>query len=427
MRVSTQEQKENGLSVINQITALEQWCKDNGCESIGIYNDAGISAHKSYTKRPALLKLIDDCKAGKVDLIIFTKLDRWFRSVGDYYEVQRQLDECKVPWRAIWEDYETETSAGVFKVNIMLSIAQAEAERTSERIKAVLEYKRSEGHFIGNAPLGYKKVNQRLVIDEDIQDIVKGMFDVYFSTHSSSACMQYLRKHNIERTANNIRRAIRNPIYCGNAQGNKCPAYITKEQHDLIITIFEENTFPKDTRYEYLFNSMCRCGICGKSMRSKHHKFNYKEKSYHMNNYVCEENADKHSINLSENKIEKYLLAEIENIIGAYNIEAEASAENRDNAEVAKRMMALEEKQKRIGIRFEDGYISESEYRQKMDAIKKELSELNFVEAPTPVELPSNWYDIYQQLDIPHRHQFWMSIIKNIIINEDKSISVIFF
>lgn len=58
--------------------------------------------------------------------------------------------------RAIWEDYETETSAGVFKVNIMLSIAQAESDRTSERIRAVNEYRKSQGYIIvGKMPLGY--------------------------------------------------------------------------------------------------------------------------------------------------------------------------------------------------------------------------------------------------------------------------------
>ena len=140
VRVSTAEQKEHGLSVDNQLDALKNYCQERGFSIAGIYNDAGISARKKYRSRPALLQLLEDCQKHKIDIILFTKLDRWFRSVADYYAVQQVLDGAKVPWRAIWEDYETETSAGVFKVNIMLSVAQAESDRTSERIKAVLEY-----------------------------------------------------------------------------------------------------------------------------------------------------------------------------------------------------------------------------------------------------------------------------------------------
>ena len=97
VRVSTDEQKKHGLSVDNQISALEAFCKEKGYIVQGIYNDAGISARKSYRKRPALLQLLEDCKKGQIDLIIFTKLDRWFRSVGDYYEVQTQLEKYNVP------------------------------------------------------------------------------------------------------------------------------------------------------------------------------------------------------------------------------------------------------------------------------------------------------------------------------------------
>ena len=170
VRVSTEEQKRHGISVNSQLSALEEYCRANGYNIADVYNDAGYSARKKYTNRPQLLRLMDDCQKGKIDIILFTKLDRWFRSVSDYYQVQNILDECKVPWRAIWEDYETETSSGIFKVNIMLSVAQSEADRTSERIKAVNEYRRAKGEYIGKAPTGYKIVNKHLVKDEEKQE-----------------------------------------------------------------------------------------------------------------------------------------------------------------------------------------------------------------------------------------------------------------
>ena len=82
-----------------------------------------------------------------IDLIIFTKLDRSFRSVRDNHAVQAILDKNNVVWRAILEDYQTETADGRLKVNIMLSVAENEADRTSERIKFVFANRVKNGEY----------------------------------------------------------------------------------------------------------------------------------------------------------------------------------------------------------------------------------------------------------------------------------------
>ena len=92
VRVSTQEQKRSGISVDAQEAACRRWVREHGHHLAGIYNDAGLSARAKFTKRRAMLQLIEDIRAGKVELIIFTKLDRWFRNVADYYEVQAILE-----------------------------------------------------------------------------------------------------------------------------------------------------------------------------------------------------------------------------------------------------------------------------------------------------------------------------------------------
>ena len=69
--------------------------------------------------------------------------------------------------RAIWEDYETETSAGVFKVNIMLSVAQSEADMTSERIKAVNDFV--------NVPCNGCGINEEYVEESLLQQIEPAM------------------------------------------------------------------------------------------------------------------------------------------------------------------------------------------------------------------------------------------------------------
>lgn len=104
-------------------------------------------------------RLLDDIKADKVDLVLFIKLDRWFRNVPEYYKTQDILEAHHCGWKAILEDYDTTTANGRMVIGIMLSIAQQERERTSERIRFVYEQKAKQGvcMFGGKStPLGYK-------------------------------------------------------------------------------------------------------------------------------------------------------------------------------------------------------------------------------------------------------------------------------
>jgi len=152
IRVSTEEQAIHGLSIAAQQEALDAWALANHVAVVGHYIDAGISARKPAAKRPELQRLLRRVQEDEVDLIVFTKLDRWFRNVAEYYKVQAVLDAHHVSWQAIHEDYETATSSGQFKVNIMLAVAQNEADRTGERIKMVFDSKRSRNEYIGSIP-----------------------------------------------------------------------------------------------------------------------------------------------------------------------------------------------------------------------------------------------------------------------------------
>ena len=142
VRVSTEEQALHGLSIEAQTAALQVWAQTNGHKVVGVYTDAGVSARKPASKRPELQRLLGDVRAGKGELIVFTKLDRWFRNIAEYYKVQEVLEKHHVDWRTIHEDYDTSTASGRLKINIMLSVAQDEADRASERIKAINEMKR---------------------------------------------------------------------------------------------------------------------------------------------------------------------------------------------------------------------------------------------------------------------------------------------
>lgn len=416
VRVSTEEQKKHGLSVDSQITALNDFCKANNYKVVDLYNDAGISARKRYTKRPALLQLLEDVKQNKIDIILFTKLDRWFRSVADYYEVQAVLDENNVPWKAIWEDYETETSSGVFKVNIMLSVAQSEADRTSERIKSVFDYKREQGEYVGSAPYGYMRKNGQLVKNQEHEYFVNLLFKTYMRTKSTAETLRILSSEGCNISRSGLHRMLSETKYCGYVGSYKFEPYITQEQFEEIRVIRNSKKYVKKSSREYLFSGMCRCGLCNTRMRSLTKDDKSKTYcSYYCTGYYSSTKHDE-AVYVSELKLEKYILKNLENLLCKYNQNVETSSKDYDEKKIKEQKSKLEAKLKRVGIRFEDGDISQDEYREKRKAILDEIASLSLNKPTSKKSLPDNWKDIYESLDKKHKREFFGSFIDEIVL-----------
>lgn len=417
VRVSTEEQRDNGLSVDSQIEALEQYCKDNRYKIYDIYNDAGISARKSYNKRPALLRLIEDCKENKIDLILFTKLDRWFRSVADYYDVQRVLDKYGIKWRCIWEDYETETSAGVFKVNIMLSVAQSEADRTSERIKKVFEYKKSKGEVCsGGVGLGYKIENKKWVRDETTAHYAEALFNTYLSTFSLQTTSNTLREMGHPLAKNTIRNILSNPAYYKGLNYVDY-AYITEDQHNTIIKARKK--YVRKHKRDYIFSGLCICGLCGYKMTAEstiRKNKNGTTVSYfrYMCNHHNESPALCYGASCREDVLEEFLLNNIESELNNYNLKISAHK----NIDTTAKIDNNKAKIQRIKDLYELGDISLEEYKEKRDNLLKEIDELSSISHQKIIEFPKDWKEAYNSLDNAHKNAFWISTLDHIEVTE---------
>lgn len=430
VRVSSQEQKLHGLSVDNQIDALQAWCAEHGFSVAGIYNDAGISGRKKYTVRPALLALLDDCKAGLVDLVIFTKLDRWFRSVADYYEVQSVLDSCHVPWRAIWEDYETETSAGVFKVNIMLSVAQAEADRTSERIKSVLDYKRQQGDYVGCVPAGYIRKDGKLYKDETRAREIELMFEAYFNTQSVYKTVAVLDAAGYTTTRSTVTRRLKNKLYAGG--DGICEPYISDEQHAQVLRFLADRVRePKNKNIEYMFAGLIRCKYCGCTLDSKAQRNIHADGSVvPCKYYICRGTANikKHNfqVQISEANLERFLVSNIVSLVDGYNVEVDLKNEAACDMQQIKKLKARLD---RVGVRFEVGDLSVDEYKEKRQELLAEIAKAEgSARTLRQVVMPSSWRDMYDELDVMHRRAFWKSIISRVEVSrENKNAPDVFF
>lgn len=432
VRVSTAEQKKFGMSVDSQIDALKKYCVDNNYIEVDVYNDAGHTARKAYHKRSELLRLAADCRAGKIDIIIFTKLDRWFRSVADYYEIQKILDDNGVKWKTIWEDYDTETSSGVFKVNIMLAIAQAEADRTSERIKAVNQYRREvkKEYTNGKAPTGYIAKNSQLLIDPEKRDAVAAFFAEYLSSFNVTSAVKVLHANGVMIRRDTARRMLNNPTYSGDAYGYKCEPYITPEQHAKIKNVLE-GIKSKQSRYGdrvYLFSGIAKCACCGgklhgttRAMMSGKNKKFYKY-------YRCPQNrnmACEMSRSMTEMSMERLIISQIEDAMAAYNVSIVETVQSAQDNE--KKIKALNDRLERLKDLYEFGDISREEYAKKKKAIAAELSAL---QAPAEVHekkaLPSNWRSIYDGLTDASKRAFWANVLSAITMDQNGNIELSF-
>ena len=261
VRVSTEEQAMRGYSIEAQRDAIRKYAKENGYRIVAEYSDEGVSGKKPYNKRPALSRFMEDIQGGmKVDVLLFCKLDRFYRSVKLYYQAVEILDKCGVAWKAILENYETETANGRFAVNIILSVAENEADRTSERIKFVFENKIAKGEVLGRAPMGYKIVERKFQVDPEKAEIVRALFRQYELSHSPYEAVQYVyRTYGVNIPIQSAFWIMRNRIYIGFFKGNPdfCEPIVSENQFNRVQTLMKSRGIRHNQSGQtYIFSGM---------------------------------------------------------------------------------------------------------------------------------------------------------------------------
>lgn len=434
IRVSKEEQALNGYSLDAQENKLIEYAKSKGYTIIDIFRDKGITARKKPSRRLEFMRMIKAVENNELDIILFIKLDRWFRNVSDYYQYQAILDKHNVEWEATEEDYNTSTAQGRLYLNIKLSIAQNESDITSERIKFVFADKLKRKEVLsGQTRLGYKIVDKHIVKNEDAP-IVADIFNTYIDTHSVRKTMMIINdKYNIQLKYGRIYETLRDEKYTGLYKGieNFTEPIITHEIYDKVTFILKEQSFkmPRSNNHIYIFGKLIKCPLCGSTLygnANKRHKnllYYYRCRNYLMNK-TCS------FVSIREDKIEESLLLKLKPLIQSLIL---TSAEEQEKIKKPSiNVSSLKDKIKRLKELYVDGMIDRDEYNADYFKFQKLLTE---AKAPIPKinlkpleELLSvNIEDMYSKLDRAHKKLFWHSICKEININHDKEIVDIIF
>ena len=178
VRVSTDDQAENGVSLAAQEERLRAYAVATGRNLEDIIIDAGESA--KTMNRPGLRRVLDGMGAGEIGAIVILKLDRLTRSVRDLGEILDLAARRDVALVSVSESLDTSSAAGRMVVNMLGVVAQWEREATAERTAFALAHKRRQRVAYGPTPFGYRREGDRLIAEPAtiaVRDEARRMFD----------------------------------------------------------------------------------------------------------------------------------------------------------------------------------------------------------------------------------------------------------
>ena len=323
VRVSTDQQAERGESIETQKSRLLQYAKEKGLNP-RVYDDAGYSARD--TNRPAYRKLIVDIKAGKVESVTVTKLDRISRNVRDVVNLVDDIfDQYNISFRALDQQFDTSTPMGRVTINMLATLGQWERETISERVRIDMHHRAGKGKWNGGpVPFGYttyafeaRRFQEKgLTKEEAFQKaravcsvekmlyphpeqalLVKRIFEMYVECKSQRSVTHWLntKAHKTARGAtwasSTVSRILRNPVYIGKmVYGKRVSLKASKKikkrreeewvkANGIHAPIIDEAMFKKTqevlksqatepvrVKSEYLLSGLLRCGKCSGRM-----------------------------------------------------------------------------------------------------------------------------------------------------------------
>ena len=161
IRVSTEKQVNEGMSLEAQQERIEQWCEANGYELAQVFVDAGISG-KNMSKRPGVQQAMAAMKKGMA--LVSYSMSRLARSTVDAIKISEEIAKKKGDLVLIADNIDTTTATGRAMFKIMAVMAELERELISERTVSGLQYmKRHNLNYTNKTPYGFEAVDGKLI------------------------------------------------------------------------------------------------------------------------------------------------------------------------------------------------------------------------------------------------------------------------
>jgi len=243
IRVSTDEQADKGYSQRSQEEVLRRYCEINKITvRKTIFEDHSAKTFQRPQWQGLLLSLKK--KRGQIDLILFTKWDRFSRNAPDAYQMIHTLKNLGIEPQAIEQPLDMEVPENKMMLAIYLTAPEIENDRRALNTFYGLRRAKKEGRWVSFAPIGYKnKHDERgkkfIDIDEPQADILRWAFNqLAKGIFSTQQVFLQAKEKGLNCKRNNFYTAVRNPVYCGLIHIEKYKdedAHTVKGQHEGII------------------------------------------------------------------------------------------------------------------------------------------------------------------------------------------------
>lgn len=449
IRVSTAMQRMEGWSLDAQRASLEAFARAKGWKVVGIYADEGKTARKRLKGRKAIFKLMEDIKAGEIDVILFKELDRWFRNVSDFYKVQDILDEYGVYWVSERQPHlGMATKEDRLQVNLLLSVGQNETDSTSDRIKYTQKFLIEQKRWIAgkrSLPRCYTvDENQRVIIDPERAPYVRAMADYMLQLGSiRGAVVRSNEEFGQRMVYHNAASMLRNPMLWGHYRGIDDfveEPLMTREEWERMQGLMQRNARKPASRF-YIFSGLLRCASCGKKMSgngdTKQSKNGPKQYHYYRCNQQRRNGLCTNSKNAIELKVEQYLLENIQEAIEGHiaHVESvlEAHAKRPKKKSNREQIEAKLKRLKNLYIDAEEEMSWEEYQKRKAKILEQLIEEEPEPEVPEVADLEkiqtllnSGVLELYKDFTPEEKREFWIGIVRVIDVSNGEVVNVEF-
>ena len=386
MRVSTQEQAENGNSLEFQKEKLEAYCKIHEYKIVGEYVDAGVSGAKF--NRPALDRLKDNVE--KIDVVLIYKLDRLSRSIKDtMLLIEDFFKPNNIDLISLSENFDTSQAIGMATVGMLSTFAQLERDTINQRTMAGKVQSVKNGNYINNVPFGYIKEGKKLVKDENTRECLEFIFEKLLDGYSTNQIAKLLETNNYSNLRKGlwhysiINRLARNKVYTGHTflmktlVKNTHEPYITDEEQINIINMLEKRNFtPSKTRRDSFsspYRGLINCPTCHRKLACSRQV----RKKSTTHSYRCPfcKRSGFTTISITSSIVDKGLIEYFNNFDFSLNF-SEEQQESLKRKDFNKEYIKLENKRKKLQKAWFNELISDEElkdYQKQIDFAYNEL------------------------------------------------------
>lgn len=402
VRVSTDDQRDNGYSIDSQLRMIKEYCEKNDYSIVDVYNDAGHSGKDLM--RPEMQRLLTDIKSKKIDKLIAIKVDRLTRNNYDGFWLLNYCGEHDVKIELILEPYDVSTANGEMIFGMNLVFGQRERKEIGARTKRAMEEMALEKIHPSKAPYGYirNKETGHLEVEPIEAQVVKEIFELCKQGNSTRNIATIMKSNNAylkqgKWASDRVYKILTNSIYIGIFEYGKykrkpqdvlrvenyCEPIIDETTWNATRNVLVKNKHSNYGEYIHLFSGLVKCPICGNIMSSSE-SFKYPNGKlkvyYHLRckNPNCKGFGFHYNTEKIESKLKRVLeeltifMLSMDNEIITCN-----STKSNDVKEIEKAIEKLKLQEKKLVDLYLSSNLNVETINHKNDVIKKEIDKLS--------------------------------------------------